>query len=101
MGAWRDALGAISVGFKALNNGITVLDNEIQDSLENQRHEQERNKILAKLQNDIQFIKEYKALVNQLKYTGATRTQIAQIIRANMPKSESINIDELLKNEEA
>ena len=99
MGAWKDCCGAISTGFKFLHNGITVLDNEIQDSLEIQQYERERSKVLDKFNADIEFMREYKKLVNQLKYTGATRGQILQVLKANLPKSENLNIEELLQAE--
>lgn len=99
MGAWRDGLSFVSASFSGLRKGVQVIDNELQDALEQQQYERERTKVLDKLQADIEFIREYKKLVNQLKYTGATQTQIRQVLQANLPQTEDLNIDDLLKAE--
>ena len=99
MGAWKDFCSFIGAASSGAKKGIMLIDNEFQDALEQQQYERERTNVLDKLNADIEFIREYKKLVNQLKYTGATRAQIKQVLIANLPQNENINIDELLKTE--
>ena len=106
MSFWKDlnkalsgAASVVSNAAGAANDSLNLLNNSIQDSLESQAYEREQNKILDKLEADVEFAKEYKRQIARLKMTGLSRAQIKVILDKNMPKNDDISVEELLKAE--
>lgn len=93
------AAGVLSDTAGAAKDSIALLNNSIQDSLETQAYEREQNKIIARLEADVAFAKEYKKQVERLKMTGLSRAQIKLILAKNMPKNDDITVEELMNQE--
>lgn len=96
----KEGTTVLSNTASAANDGLLMLSNTIQDGLENQEYERKQNKILARLEADIDFAKEYKRLFAKLKLLGLSRKQIQEILEKNLPKEKEVDIDisELLNN---
>lgn len=96
----KEGTTVLSNAASAANDGLAMLSNTIQDGLENQEYERKQDKILARLEADIDFAKEYKRLFAKLKLLGLSRKQIQEILEKNLPKEKEVDIDitELLNN---
>lgn len=83
---------------EAAKGSLSLLNNTITDSIEQQSYEREQSKVLSRLEADINFAREYKLQMYKLKSLGLSRAQIKLILEKNIPKTSDISVDDLLND---